>query len=97
MAHGLLLCAQNVLDIATHMAASRGVDPASYGDAVEQLGSLGIVPIDFARDLRKMAGFRNVVVHGYLDLDLEKLHYVLNHHLDDFVRFAELMERALEA
>jgi uncharacterized protein YutE (UPF0331/DUF86 family) len=91
------LCAQNVLDLATHLVASRGVDPTSYGDAVAQLGNLGILPAEFARELRKMAGFRNVVVHGYLDLDVEKLHYVLNHHLDDFVRFAELVERALEA
>lgn len=95
VAHGLLLCTQNAVDVATHLVASQGRDAASYGDALEALGELGILPRDFAHRLRGMAGFRNVLVHGYLDLDVDVVHRVLNENLSDFVRFAELIERSL--
>lgn len=54
-----------------------------------------MLPADFARCFRAMAGFRNVLVHGYLELDVDRLHRVLNHHLDDFVAFAGHVERFL--
>ena len=34
-----------------------------------------------------MAGFRNVIVHGYLDVDLDIVHRLLNERLDDFAEF----------
>jgi hypothetical protein len=44
---------------------------------------------------RAMAGFHDVLVRGYLTVDLERLHRVLNEHIDDFVVFAEHVERAI--
>ena len=37
--------------------------------------------------LRNMAGFRNVLVHGYDDVDLRVVEDVLRHHLDDLAAF----------
>jgi uncharacterized protein YutE (UPF0331/DUF86 family) len=34
-----------------------------------------------------MAGFRNVLVHGYQDVDLGVVEDVLAHHLDDLLAF----------
>lgn len=93
---GLQLCAQNALDIATHLAASGGRDAPDYASAIDVLGELGILPTGFARQFRGVAGFRNVLVHGYLGVDLERVHTLLNSGLDDFVEFARHIERFLE-
>jgi uncharacterized protein YutE (UPF0331/DUF86 family) len=85
---GLQLCAQNLLDISTHLAAAHGRDAADYASAIDQLASLGILPAEFAKRIRAVAGFRNILVHGYLAVDLDRLHDLLNHRLDDFVEFA---------
>lgn len=86
--HGLQLCAQNVLDVATHIAAAEGRDAPDYATAIDRLAELGVLDPSFARSLRALAGFRNVLVHGYLDVDLGVVQRVLSAHLDDFVRFA---------
>ncbi len=87
--HGLQVSCQNVLDIATHLAAAEGRDAPDYATAIDRLGELGVLEPAFARSLRGLAGFRNVLVHGYLAVDLSIVHTVLAAHLDDFVRFAD--------
>ena len=89
---GLQLCAQNVLDIATHMAASAGREAPDYVTAIDLLGELEIVPAEFARRFRAVAGFRNILVHGYLALDVSRVHTLLNSGLDDFVEFSRYIE-----
>jgi uncharacterized protein YutE (UPF0331/DUF86 family) len=85
---GLQLCAQNALDVATHLAASTGHDVPDYAAAIDRLAEMAILPHDFAARFRGVAGFRNVVVHGYLDVDVALLHRLLNDHLEDFSTFA---------
>jgi ribonuclease HepT-like protein len=38
------------------------------------------------------AGIRNVLVHGYLAVDLPRMHGFLNSGLDDFAEFARFIE-----
>ena len=45
---GLQLYAQNALDIATHLAASAGRDAPDYASAIDVLGTLGVLPTEFA-------------------------------------------------
>ena len=94
---GLQLCAQNCLDVATHLAASAGRDAPDYASALDALGQLGVLPAEFVRRFRGIAGFRNVVVHGYLAVDPAVLHRLLNEGLDDFAEFARYVERYLGA
>jgi uncharacterized protein YutE (UPF0331/DUF86 family) len=93
---GLQLCTQNVLDIATHIAASAGRDVPDYATAIDQLADLGVLPGEFAARIRPVAGFRNVIVHGYLDVDLAIVHRLLNDQLDDFAEFARHVSRYLD-
>ncbi len=86
---GLQLCTQCVLDIATHIVASAGRDVADYTSALDEIGKIGVIPSDLAMRLRPLAGFRNALVYGYLDIDIERLHDVLNHHLDEVREFAQ--------
>jgi uncharacterized protein YutE (UPF0331/DUF86 family) len=89
---GLQLCAQNALDIATHLAASAGRDVPDYVSAIDALQEMGVLPTEFAGRFRAVAGFRNVLVHGYLAVDPSRVHAVLNDRLEDFAEFARLVD-----
>lgn len=92
---GLQLCVQNALDIATHLAASSGLDSPDYATAIDRLAELSVLSADFAADLRPIAGFRNVLVHGYLQVDLVIVENVLNHKLGQLEEFTRLVEAFL--
>jgi uncharacterized protein YutE (UPF0331/DUF86 family) len=93
---GLQLCAQNVLDIATHLAAASGQDAPDYATAIDRLADLGVVPAEFAAQLRPLAGFRNVLVHGYLDVDLAIVENVLRDQLPSLDSFATQVQSHLD-
>ena len=86
--HGLQLCAQNALDLATHIAASAGRDVPDYASALDALAAIGVLDQVFAARFRAIAGFRNLLVHGYIEVDIPRLHQLLNQRLDDFAEFA---------
>ena len=92
---GLQLCAQNALDIATHLAAASGLDSPDYATAIDRLAELGVLTPEFAAQLRPIAGFRNVLVHGYLQVDLDVLERVLREKLTDLEEFAVRVEAYL--
>jgi uncharacterized protein YutE (UPF0331/DUF86 family) len=94
---GLQLCAQNALDIATHIAASRGRDVPDYASAIDELGRLGVLSREFVQEFRSVAGFRNVLVHGYLEVDLLVLTTLLHDRLGDFESFAVDIETYLSS
>lgn len=93
---GLQLCAQHSIDVATHLAASAGRDPQDYATAVDDLVPIGVLPAEFAARFRGVAGFRNVLVHGYLDIEVGRVCEVLATRLDDFAVFAAHVERHLD-
>ena len=92
---GLQLCAQNALDIASHIGSAAGFDPETYGSSIDCLIRANVLPRAFGDRFRGVAGFRNVLVHGYLEVDLDLLATILAEHLDDFEEFARHVERWL--
>jgi uncharacterized protein YutE (UPF0331/DUF86 family) len=85
---GLQLGVQNVLDIATHLAASAGRDVSDYTAAIDHLSQLQIIPKELAKQLRPLAGFRNALLYGYLGVELSVVHDVLNRHRSQLREFA---------
>lgn len=76
------------VDVAQHVCASEGWGPPrDNGDAIRLLGAHGVLPADLADRLRRAVGFRNVLVHDYVEVDdgivLERLANLAD--LDDFV------------
>ncbi|MEX5635031.1 type VII toxin-antitoxin system HepT family RNase toxin [Parafrankia sp. FMc2] len=58
------------VDVAQHICATEGWGPpADNGDAVRLLGAHGVLDPVLAQSLRKAVGFRNVLVHDYVDVD----------------------------
>lgn len=76
------------VDVAQHVCASKGWGPPrDNGDAVRLLGAHGVLSADLAEGLRRAVGFRNVLVHDYIEVDdgivLDRLANLTD--LDDFV------------
>ena len=92
---GLQICVQNALDVATHLAAASGLDSPDYATAIDRLAELSVLPAEFASRLRPIAGFRNVLVHGYLQVNLDILERVLKEQLQDLEAFAGFVEAHL--
>lgn len=69
--------------------------PTSYADVLRTLGDRGILPSEFSQQIVGMAGLRNILVHGYLDVDLQVL-IRLARRSNDFTRFAAYILDYLE-
>lgn len=92
---GLHLCVQNALDIASHLVAAHGLDAPEYATAIDRLAEIGVLSPEFAAELRQLAGFRNVLVHGYLQVDLAIVERVLTEKLSDLQQFAVCVDEYL--
>jgi uncharacterized protein YutE (UPF0331/DUF86 family) len=98
VSHGLQLAIQNVLDVATHVvtALDAGAPPEDYRGALLRLGELGVLRPEFAAQIAPMAGLRNILVHGYLRLEVQRLVDALQR-LDDLAAFTESVRAFLDA
>ena len=54
----------------------------------------GILPEDIAESMKKIAGFRNILVHDYLKIDDQAVYNSLSN-LSDFTAFAASIEKLL--
>jgi len=69
--HTLQLAIQASLDIGSHIVSDERLgEPETSRDVFRLLGRAGLVPADLLGRLEQMAGFRNVVVHLYQEVDL---------------------------
>lgn len=95
--HGLQICIQAVLDISAHLIAGSGeAVPDQYRSGISELSRLKILPAEFAERIAAMAGFRNILVHQYLDVDMEIVKHILDDRLDDFEAFGQYIQRYLD-
>lgn len=88
VAHTLQLAIQAALDVASHIVSDERLgEPATNRQLFESLVTNGWVPWTLAQPLARMAGFRNVLVHGYEDVDKAVVRDVVEHRLDDLLAF----------
>jgi uncharacterized protein YutE (UPF0331/DUF86 family) len=79
---------QAALDIGAILLADASVKvPENYRDIFPSLAAIGILPQDFAHKIAGMAQFRNVLVHLYLEVDLQKVYHYMQRDLGDLERF----------
>lgn len=86
--HGLQLSIQVVLDIGSHILAAEGTTVQEYEDVFLELARLEVIPEEYAHEIKGMAGFRNLLVHEYAKVDMNRVADILNNRLDDFSSFA---------
>jgi uncharacterized protein YutE (UPF0331/DUF86 family) len=79
---------ETCINIANHIiAAERLRAPKDYKDSFQVLTEAGILPRDFARTMRELAGLRNLLVHLYWDVDDKMIYEGIRSELDDFETF----------
>jgi uncharacterized protein YutE (UPF0331/DUF86 family) len=94
--HALQLAIEACVEIATHICAADALGtPASYAEAFELLGRAGVLDGRLTEDLRRMARFRNRIVHFYGRIDLRLVYDLLQRRLSDFDRYLVAVESYL--
>jgi uncharacterized protein YutE (UPF0331/DUF86 family) len=94
--HTLQVAIQSALDVASHIVSDERLgEPQTNRELFDLLVGAGRLPAELARVLRDMAGFRNVIVHGYQDVDLGVVEDVLRNHLDDLLAFVAAVRERL--
>jgi uncharacterized protein YutE (UPF0331/DUF86 family) len=84
----LQVAIQAALDVASHIVSERRLgEPATNRELLTLLERDGWVPSELRARLADMAGFRDVTVHRYDDVDLDVVRDVLKNHLVDLERF----------
>jgi uncharacterized protein YutE (UPF0331/DUF86 family) len=95
--HTLQIAIQAALDVASHIVSDERLgEPATNKELFELLARGGWLAVERVAALRDMAGFRNVLVHGYTEVDREIVKDVVRHHLDDLTRFVEHLRARLQ-
>lgn len=86
--HTLQIAIQSALDVASHIVSDERLgEPETNRELFDLLVRAGRLSETLASSLRDMAGFRNVLVHGYQEVDLGVVEDVLAHHLNDLLSF----------
>ena len=87
----LHLAIECLLDIGNHIIADRGFrKPETYGEVFEILAEESVISPELMGELAGMAAFRNVLVHDYLKLDMERVHRVIRDKLKVFEALAKI-------
>ena len=68
------LAIESMLDVAHYILAQKNLPRAEGGEALNSLGEYGVIPSDFAQEIRPLAGLRNILVHEYLKIDRRKVY-----------------------
>jgi len=85
---GLQVAAEIVLDTGNHiLSAHFGESARDYEDVITQLAARGVIDESLRAHLKGLGGFRNVLVHGYLELDPDRVVDHLSKGPSDFAEF----------
>lgn len=94
---GLEIGASTILDIGNHILAGVYQTPVEeYEQILEKLHEKRVISKSLYENLRGLGGFRNILVHGYLSLNLELVYGHYKNALDSFPEFIAEIERWLE-
>ena len=90
--HTLQLAIQACLDAASHVVSDdRLGEPNTNQELFRLLARAGRLSQELAQTLSAAAGFRNVLVDGYAEVDSRITRDVLENHLGDLLEFARAM------
>ena len=81
---------QICVDIGMHILSSSDfVLPDTMAETFSVLAEKKIISSDTSLMMIKAVGFRNVAVHAYQAIDWVIVDKIINHHIDDFRKFAK--------
>ena len=86
--YGLFESIQIIIDLACHIVAEKNLGtPKNYSDCISLLISNNFIKDDLGKNLINMVGLRNLLVHDYGIIDVNRLFEYLNYlgDMSDFV------------
>lgn len=90
--HRLQVAIEAALALCYHLAAKKLHQvPEEYAECFTILEVRGALPPTLAENLRKMARFRNLLVHMYWKIDYQAVWDIIHTRLDDLREFTGLM------
>jgi uncharacterized protein YutE (UPF0331/DUF86 family) len=94
--HTLLIAIQSILDVASHIvSAERLGEPRTNQELIDLPARNGWIPASLELPLHQMIDVRNVLVHGYDEVDLSVVEDIAPHHLDDLLAFAGVVRERM--
>lgn len=93
--HHLRRCLEGILTVSTHILSRLPVKTKDYQDIIISLAKQGIIPNDFAERNKKLAGYRNRLVHMYWEVSMQELHQIINQHIEDLKKFTQYFQEVL--
>ena len=95
--HTLQMAIQAALDVASHIVSDERLgEPRTNRELFDLLEQAGFINPDLAESLRKMAGFRNILVHAYEIVDPSIVQQVVESHLQDLLSFSQAIRSRLD-
>ena len=86
-----------MIDINYHLIVETGHPPPSdYYESFVRLGTLQVLPPDFARRLAPCAGLRTRIVHEYDEIDAAKVHEALQAAVKDIPEYLRHIQQYVE-
>ena len=86
--HNLQLSIQGCIDIASHIISDQGwIVPDTLAGLFDILTEHKIILKELNERLKKMVGFRNIIIHEYGTVDLDKVYAILKEDLKDIRSF----------
>lgn len=94
----LQVAIQACIDIANHIVSALGLElpKEDTAEVFDALSKESIIPESFLPTVKDMVGYRNIVVHDYLDIDRNITYDNIQNHLPDLSKFAQYIEKFLE-
>ena len=91
----LFVALQECLSLASHWLADEGWEvPGTYAEVFRVLAERNVLDQDLAARMAEAAGLRNLIAHRYGALDWTRIHDIASHHIEDLLRFCDVLADA---
>jgi uncharacterized protein YutE (UPF0331/DUF86 family) len=91
-----IVAIEAAIDMCNHLISRNGFRaPEDYADTFQVMVEQGALEREFSEELKRMAKFRNRLVHLYWEVDDEQVYQILQSRLSDFKIFLDSLARFL--
>ena len=88
---------QICVDLASHIISESDLPAASsMAGAFDALQKLGLISEELAGRMKKAAGFRNIAVHAYQEINWDIVFSIITTRLTDFMEFGKAIAHAAD-
>ncbi len=94
----ILRACEQALDLANYVIRKHKMGiPASSAESFDLLKTRHVISAELTAKMKGMVGFRNVAVHAYQKLDIQKVELVIKYGLDDLLAFSDSIMEYMES